>query len=255
MFCKKCGQQLPDGTRFCQKCGAPTGAAQNPAPQRPVNPQMRPQTPPQRPMNPQMRPQTPPQRPANPQARPMQRPQPAYAPANAGGYLGQFKNKLGPAMIGYFVLLVLTLVCFIIMANSPLLKVSGYGESATATFAELVESEEMEPLDVISTVLSIVAFVLLLLPFVPKIRLSAPLMILARITYLWNTFWCILFWCYYADKADSVWYSGLDFGPTFGCILVILLSIGLLVYSFVLARQNKKYVKAQKQRMAGPAFN
>ena len=26
MFCKKCGQMLPDGTKFCTNCGAETGA-------------------------------------------------------------------------------------------------------------------------------------------------------------------------------------------------------------------------------------
>lgn len=246
MFCKKCGQQLADGMKFCTKCGTPTGAIQNPAAQpRPVNPQPRP-------VNPQMRPQP---RPANPQARPMPRPQPNFAPVNNSGYLGQFKNKLGPAMIGYFVLIVLTLISFIVMSNSPLLKVSAMGETATATLSELVESQDMKPLDTITSVISIVAFVLLLFPFIPKIRLSAPLMILARICYLWNAFFGTAFWIDYAQKADSVWYRGMDFGPTFGLVLVLILSIGLFVYSFVLARQNKKYIKAKKQRMAPRPMN
>ncbi|MBQ7801334.1 MAG: zinc ribbon domain-containing protein [Oscillospiraceae bacterium] len=33
MFCKNCGNQIPDGTRFCDKCGAPQETAQNAAPQ------------------------------------------------------------------------------------------------------------------------------------------------------------------------------------------------------------------------------
>jgi len=242
MFCKKCGEQLADGMKFCTKCGAPTGVAQTQAaPQSPMNPQ-------QRPMNPQ-------QRPMNPQQRPMPRPQPAYAPTNNSGYIGQFRYKLGPAMIGYFVLIVLTIICFIMMANSPLLKVSGFGESDTATFSELVESEDMKPLDTISSVISIVAVVLLLLPFIPKLRLNAAQMILARFCYIWNVFWGILFWADYADKADSVWYSGLKFGPTFGLIMVLILSIGLLVYSFILSHQNKKYVKSKKQRAPRPQMN
>jgi hypothetical protein len=35
MFCAKCGQQMPDGTKYCPRCGAPTGAgtpASRPAP-------------------------------------------------------------------------------------------------------------------------------------------------------------------------------------------------------------------------------
>ena len=34
MFCKKCGQQLPDDTKFCTKCGAPTLVAE--AQQQPI---------------------------------------------------------------------------------------------------------------------------------------------------------------------------------------------------------------------------
>ena len=31
MFCNKCGSELPDGAKFCKKCGAPVKAAQDPS--------------------------------------------------------------------------------------------------------------------------------------------------------------------------------------------------------------------------------
>jgi uncharacterized protein (TIGR00266 family) len=38
MYCQKCGKQLNDGTRFCNYCGAPTGAGNNANPPRPATP-------------------------------------------------------------------------------------------------------------------------------------------------------------------------------------------------------------------------
>ncbi|MBO6054363.1 MAG: zinc ribbon domain-containing protein [Oscillospiraceae bacterium] len=34
MYCRNCGAQIPDDSRFCERCGTPTGAVQ--APQQPV---------------------------------------------------------------------------------------------------------------------------------------------------------------------------------------------------------------------------
>lgn len=239
MFCKKCGQQLADGMKFCTKCGTPTGVAQNPAaPQRPVNPQPRP-------ANPQMRPQP---RPANPQARPMPRPQPNYAPVKNNGYFGQFKNKLGPAMIGYFVLIAILILNLILISNSAVLQGKVFGKTVTADFAEVMENEDgLEAIPTVTTVIHIVALVILLLAFVPKIRLSAPLMILTRLTFLWNAFWIITIVATYTEDNRAK--------ATFGAILIIILALAAFIYSFILARQNKKYVKAKKQRMAPRPMN
>lgn len=32
MFCLNCGEQLPDGTQFCTKCGAPVASQSQPMP-------------------------------------------------------------------------------------------------------------------------------------------------------------------------------------------------------------------------------
>ena len=46
MFCQNCGNQLPDGAKFCTRCGAPVASAQPPAPQpAPVPPQPAPPVP------------------------------------------------------------------------------------------------------------------------------------------------------------------------------------------------------------------
>ena len=255
MFCKKCGQQLPDGIKFCTKCGTPTAAAQNPAAQRTVNPQMRPQNPqmrpqdPQmRPQNPQMRPQTPPQRPMNAPQRPMPRPQPAYAPTNNSGYIGQFRYKLGPAMIGYFVLVVLLVLSFIMFSNSAIIQGKEFGETVTADMAEIMEHEDgLESIPAVTTVIHIVALVVLLLPFVPKIRLSALLMVLTRITFLWDAFWTIIVLATYTENGRAK--------ATFGAILIIIIALAAFIYSFILSRQNKKYVKSKKQRAPRPQMH
>ncbi len=34
MFCQKCGAEMPEGTKFCPSCGAPTGGAQTAQPEK-----------------------------------------------------------------------------------------------------------------------------------------------------------------------------------------------------------------------------
>ncbi len=216
-----------NGVKFCTKCGTPTGAMQNqPAPQRPAQP-----------------------RPMNPQGRPVQqRPRPTYAPVNKGGYLGQFKFKLGPAMIGYFVVIVLLVLSMILISNSDILEGKLFGETVTADFAEIMKEEDgLEAIPTVTTIIHIVALVILLLPFIPKIRLSAPVMIPARLSFLWNIFWILLTVITYTENGRAK--------ATFGAIMIIILSLGSFVYTFILARQNKKYIKAKRQRVQRPQMN
>ena len=43
MFCRNCGSQMPDGARFCDRCGAPAGAeTTQPSPPPPSAPQPQP---------------------------------------------------------------------------------------------------------------------------------------------------------------------------------------------------------------------
>ena len=235
MFCKKCGQQLNDGMRFCTQCGTPTSAAQNPAaPQRPVNPQMRPQTPAQRPMN--------------AQTGPIPRPQPAYAPAKNTGYFGKLKTKLGPAMIGYFVLVALLVLNFILISNSALLKAEAFGETVTADFEDIMEAEDgLEVIPTITTVVHIVALAILLLPLLPKIRIRGLLMFIPRLCFLWDAFWIFSVLATYAAE------RGVN--ATVGSIMIIIIALVSFIYSFVLAIQSRRYFKAMKKRMAASAMN
>ena len=77
-FCQKCGNQVPDGTTFCQVCGAPM-AQQAPAQQ--AAPQYQP------PQAPQYQP------PQAPQYQPPQAPQ--YAQNGFGGYQQPAYNQQG----------------------------------------------------------------------------------------------------------------------------------------------------------------
>ena len=45
MFCEKCGSQIPDGSSFCENCGAPVSSSAAPAPEAPQAPKAPPKRP------------------------------------------------------------------------------------------------------------------------------------------------------------------------------------------------------------------
>ena len=101
MFCENCGNQIPDGSKFCGGCGAKVEPAQA-APQRPVPP-------PPPPVN------TPPVQSAPPRQQTYASPQPAVRPGTEPLKVGQY--------LGMFLLLCIPI------ANIILLFVWGFGSS------------------------------------------------------------------------------------------------------------------------------
>lgn len=83
-FCTNCGNQVPDGIKFCTSCGAPMGVTASVLPTQPTQPA-------QQPVQPTIQ-QQPIQQPAAPQPTPVYVAQPVAVcqeePISTGGYIG-----------------------------------------------------------------------------------------------------------------------------------------------------------------------
>ena len=221
MFCKNCGTQLADGTKFCPSCGSSTD------PNAPVAPAPAPT--------------------AAPQAAPVT---PKVKTPKIFGSAATDKYSMPLWKILYLVAVGLTLFSMILFFLPTMGMTSKWGD-ATQTFSLtklMEEGMELEGWGNLTWLGYVIAMIIPALPFIPllKFKFQPSKLLAVRIVTIWSLSWMIIGIIYnWVELADAGMTAFVTPVISIMGIVFLLFNAGALILSYICMSMFKKAALAE----------